>query len=67
MSNQVDHPSHYVSGEIECIDAIRSALTPDEWRGFVKGNVIKYCWRERYKNGDEDIAKAAWYLVNLNP
>ena len=33
---------HYRHGEIECIDAIQAALTPEEFRGFCKGNVLKY-------------------------
>jgi hypothetical protein len=58
----VNHPEHYGAGDIECIDAIRAALTPEEFRGFCKGNSIKYVWRERYKNGSQDLAKARWYL-----
>ena len=61
----VNHPAHYTSGSVECIDAIRAALTPDEFRGFVKGNAIKYCWRERRKGGDEDLRKAGWYLTKV--
>lgn len=60
--NMVDHPQHYNAGGIECIEAIRAALTPEEFRGFVKGNAIKYCWRSNHKNGDEDLEKAFWYL-----
>jgi hypothetical protein len=66
VSDPVDHPSHYTSSSIECIDAIRAALTPEEWRGYIKGNVMKYCWRERLKAGDIDLAKAAWYLTHLH-
>ena len=62
----VSRPSHYTAGGIECIDAIRAALTPEEFRGFVKGNAIKYTWRERMKGGDEDLRKADWYLNKLN-
>lgn len=57
----VQNPGHYTSGDIECIDAIRAALTPEEFRGFCKGNVLKYTWRERLKNGDQDMRKAARY------
>lgn len=57
----VNRPSHYTAGGVECIDAIRAALTPDEFRGFCKGNQIKYVWRERHKGGDQSIEKAAWY------
>lgn len=52
----------YKHGEIECIDAIRAALTPEEFRGFCKGNVLKYVWRERHKGGAEDLHKASDYL-----
>lgn len=58
----VNHPSHYNASDIECIDAIRAALTPEEFRGFIKGNVIKYCWRSNHKAGDQDLEKAHWYL-----
>ena len=58
----IDHPSHYNSGEIECIDAIASALTPEELEGFIKGNVIKYLWRANLKGKSEDLQKAQWYL-----
>ena len=59
------NPAHYKQGGIECIDAIQAALTLEEFRGFCKGNAIKYAWRERHKHGDEDIKKACWYLNRL--
>lgn len=52
----------YKHGSIECIDAIRAALTPEEFRGFCKGNVMKYVWRERHKGGDADLDKARDYI-----
>ena len=61
----VNHPDHYNASPIECIDAIEAALTPEEFRGFIKGNVLKYVWREKHKAGDQDLAKAAWYLNRL--
>ena len=64
--DNVDHPAHYNVGDIECIDAIRAALTPEEFRGFCKGNALKYLWREQHKGGDEDIKKAVWYLKCLS-
>ena len=57
-------PDHY-QGEIECIDAIRAALTPEEFRGFCKGNVLKYVWRERRKGGNGDLVKALDYIGYL--
>jgi hypothetical protein len=60
-ADMVNEPPHYKAGEIECIDAIRAALTDDEFRGYCKGNMIKYQWRERLKGGLESIKKAMWY------
>ena len=61
-SDAVDHPSHYCQGEIECIKAIEASMTPEEFHGYCKGNVIKYIWRFREKNGLEDLKKAQVYL-----
>lgn len=61
----VNAPSHYTSGSIECIDAIAAQLTPEEFRGFLKGNTAKYLWRERHKGGKQDQQKALWYLKKL--
>ena len=61
----VNHPSHYTSGKIEVIEIIEDQMTDEEYRGYVKGKVIKYITRERSKNGLEDLKKAAWYLNRL--
>ena len=58
------NPSHY-AGKIECIDAIESALSPEEFKGFLRGNIIKYNWRCMQKNGAEDLKKSQWYLDRL--
>ena len=65
MEDKVNSPAHYNNGEIECIDAIAAALTLDELKGFVKGNVVKYLWRMEHKGGLEDLKKAQWYLNYL--
>lgn len=63
-NDKVNSPDHYkLRGlDIEAIDVIRGALTEDEFRGFCKGNVLKYTIREGHKNGDEDLKKAKKYL-----
>lgn len=55
--------SRYKHGDIECITAIQSALSPEEFRGFCKGNILKYTWREGFKGHDSDLAKAADYIT----
>lgn len=63
--DMVNHPPHYKQGDIECIDAIKAALTEEEYRGYCKGNALKYIWRERHKGGSESLAKAGWYLDRM--
>ena len=62
MNDNVNHPEHYTSGGIECIDAIRASLGDKEFADYCKGNIIKYLWRYRHKNGVEDLRKAQVYL-----
>ena len=62
--NMVDSPPHYNSTEIECIEAI-AAATGDGFEYYLQGNIMKYLWRYRYKNGTEDLKKAKWYLNKL--
>lgn len=57
----VNHPNHYCKGGVECLDAIKAALG-DKYEGFLIGNVIKYCYRYRNKNGVEDLRKSKKYL-----
>lgn len=61
----VNHPPHYTQGSIECIEAIKAALSPEEFRGYCKGAALKYIWRERHKGGVESLAKAQWYIDRL--
>lgn len=63
--NAVEHPQHYNSGRIEVIQIMEDQLSPEEYRGYIKGQVLKYITRERHKNGLEDLQKAAWYLNRL--
>lgn len=62
-NDRIKHPSHYFKGGMECIDAIRAAVT--DCRGFEAycvGNIVKYVWRYKEKNGIEDLQKAEHYL-----
>lgn len=64
--DNVNHPSHYTQGGIECIDAIRASMTAEEFAGFLKGNAMKYLWRYRHKGkAAEDLKKARWYIDRL--
>ena len=49
---------------IECIDALQ-AMLGDGFNAYLQGNIAKYLWRFKYKNGIEDLKKAQWYLNKL--
>ena len=65
IQDVVNHPPHYTDGGIECIEAIEASLTQQEYRGYLKGNIQKYVWREKHKGGTESLKKAQWYLDRL--
>lgn len=64
-ADPVHSPSHYTSGGIEVIDVLRAKLTPEEFRGFLKGNVIKYMLRAEHKGGAQDYKKGCVYATWL--
>ncbi len=65
MTDMVNSPPHNNTGNVECIVAIQESMTPDAFKGYLKGNVLKYMWRYEYKNGTQDLEKAQWYLNKL--
>ena len=64
LIDNVNNPSHYNQAGIECLDAI-AAATGYGYEYYLQGNIIKYLWRYRYKNGIEDLKKAQFYLDRL--
>jgi hypothetical protein len=64
--DNINSPAHYTAGGIETIDFIKAKLTPEEFRGYLKGNVLKYASRAGLKgNAVEDAGKLAWYATRL--
>ena len=65
-NDPVNHPDHYASGGIECIEAIKASMSKEAFCGYLKGNVEKYIWRYEKKVAPaEDLKKASWYLTRL--
>lgn len=63
---EVNSPEHYNTGSVECIDAIQATLTQEEFKGYCRGNTLKYLWRCTYKGKTkQDLEKAKWYLDRL--
>lgn len=63
MGDPVNHPEHYETGApFECIDVLMETQGAGAVEGFCLCNAMKYLYRHRMKGGDEDVAKARWYL-----
>lgn len=62
----VNHPAHYTSGKMECIDIV-DVMTEDKQglEAFCTGNIVKYLYRYNKKGGVEDVKKAEWYFKKL--
>lgn len=66
MTDVVNSPSHYTTGDIECIDAIKASMSKKEFVGFLKGNAMKYIWRYDKKHKPiEDLKKSVFYINKL--
>jgi hypothetical protein len=65
-NRQVDG-NHYKNMPIQPWTVMEAVLTPEEFRGFLKGNLIKYSLRAGHKGAAEvDAEKAKHYLQKLN-
>lgn len=67
MNDAVHHPSHYTLPglTVESVDVIRAVLTPEEFKGWCKGNALKYSIRAGRKDPAkevQDLAKAGVFL-----
>jgi len=61
-TNNVHHPKHY-GGKDDPYEAIK--VIEAKGFSFIEGNVLKYLFRYKDKNGIEDLWKAHWYLTRL--
>ena len=58
----VNAPPHYTVGGIETIDFIQAKLSPEEFAGYCRGNMLKYITRAGHKDdAGQDMRKALWY------
>jgi predicted nucleotidyltransferase len=56
--------THYKDMGVEPWEVMKAVLTPEEFIGFLKGNIIKYAMRQGRKDSD-DAAKCKHYLKKL--
>lgn len=60
------NPDHYKVGGIETIDYIKAKMTPEEFRGYLRGCTLKYLSRMGHKDSStQDVSKALWYANRL--
>jgi hypothetical protein len=65
--DMINHPPHYTQGGIETIEYIRAKLSPEEYVGYLRGNIMKYTSRIGLKGeSSEDSGKIEWYAKELN-
>lgn len=61
--DEVNHPAHYTSGNIECIDIIREMVRgKSEMEATCIANIVKYLYHYQDKGGIKSVEKAQWYL-----
>ena len=62
LRDMVNHPDHYCQGGMECIDEMVMIFGKEAVKHFCVCNVWKYRKRALFKNGEEDLKKADWYI-----
>jgi hypothetical protein len=67
VSADMINPDHYKVGGMETIDYLKAKLSSEEYKGYLKGNALKYLSRSNFKHEDpaEDYKKALWYVTKL--
>ena len=67
METENNHPERYGGDtEYECIKVLKAWLSEDEYKGFLKGNAIKYLCRLGKKDSNlSELEKAKWYIEKL--
>ena len=62
MEDLVNHPGHYMAGNIECFDVILESQGIVATMHYCMCNAMKYIFRHKKKGGSQDIEKAQWYI-----
>lgn len=58
--------THYKDMAVQPWEVLEVVLTAEEFRGFLRGNIIKYAMRQGKKEGaDLDAEKARHYMEKL--
>ena len=63
----INHPQRYGGDTTyECVKVLKSWMNEDEYRGFLRGNCLKYLCRVGKKDEIvQELEKSKWYLEKL--
>jgi len=66
--DEINSPPHYkLFPDMDVIDVIEQTLNVEEFRGYLKGNILKYRLRAGEKGPPEKcLGKAGWYRRKLD-
>ena len=67
-SGKPEDQAHYNALAVQPLELMKAILTPEEYRGFLKGNCIKYALRAGHKQGEsvqKDLEKFEAYSAFL--
>jgi hypothetical protein len=59
------NPQHYQGAGMQVIDVLKAFLSAEEFKGYLKGNILKYQLRCEKKGKATDLDKAHWYQEEL--
>jgi len=66
IEDLINVPTHYKQHDLEAINGIKGSMSNEAFQGYLKGAVLKYLWRYKYKKAPvDDLRKAKWYLEKL--
>lgn len=67
MTEEINHPERYNGDSVyECIKVLKAWMPEEQYRGFLRGNFIKYVCRLGKKDDSvQELKKASWYLERL--
>lgn len=67
MTEEINHPARYGGDSIyECIKVLEAWLPGEQYKGFLRGNALKYLCRVGKKDEVvQELKKARWYVDKL--
>lgn len=67
MKEDINHPERYGGDTTyECVKVLKAWMSADEYKGFLRGNALKYLCRVGKKDeAVKELKKAKWYIEKL--